>query len=45
MEIWPSFLPHILYDTGDRSKVKFWQDRWCGETSLTVSYPNFFKFC
>ena len=45
MEIWPSILPHILYDTGDGSKVKFWQDRWCGETSLTVSYPNLFKFC
>ena len=45
MEIWPSILPHILYDTGDGSKVKFWQDRWYGETSLTVSYPNLFKFC
>ena len=24
---------------------KFWQDRWCGETSLAVRYPDLFKFC
>ena len=25
--------------------MKFWQDRWCGETSLAVSYPKLFRFC
>ena len=25
--------------------MKFWQDRWCGETSLAVSYPDLFRFC
>ena len=25
--------------------MKFWQDRWCGETSLAVSYPELFRFC
>ena len=25
--------------------MKFWQDRWCGETPLAVSYPNLFIFC
>ena len=25
---------------GDGSRVKFWQDRWCGETSLATSYPE-----
>ena len=25
--------------------MKFWQDCWCGETSLAVSYPELFKFC
>ena len=24
----PSFSRHILYDIGDGSRVKFWQDRW-----------------
>ena len=42
---WPSFSRHILYDIGDGSRVKFWEDRWCGETSLTVRYPDLFRFC
>ena len=25
--------------------MKFWQDRWCGETSLAVSNPELFRFC
>ena len=41
----PSFSRHILYDIGDVSRVKFWQDHWCGETSLAVSYPDLFRFC
>ena len=42
---WPSFSRHILYGIGDGSRVKFWQDRWCGETSLAVRYPDLFRFC
>ncbi|XP_075645845.1 uncharacterized protein LOC142617023 [Castanea sativa] len=42
---WPSFSRHILYDIGDESRVKFWQDHWYGETSLTVSYPELYRFC
>ena len=42
---WLSFSRHILYDIGDGSRVKFWQDQWCGETSLVVRYPNLFRFC
>ena len=25
--------------------MKFWQDHWCGEISLAVSYPKLFRFC
>ena len=25
--------------------MKFWQDHWCGETSLAVSYSELFRFC
>ena len=25
--------------------MKFRQDRWCGETSLAISYPDLFRFC
>ena len=42
---WPSFSRHILYNIGDGSRVKFWKDRWCGESSLAFSYPNLFRFC
>ena len=34
-----------MYDIGDGSSVKFWQGRWCGETSLVVRYPAFFSVC
>ena len=34
-----------MYDIVDGSRVKFWQDRWCGETSLAVTYPKLFRFC
>ena len=42
---WPSFSRHILYDIGDGSRVKFWQDQLCGETSLAVRYSDLFRFC
>ena len=42
---WPSFSHHILYDIGDGSRVKFWQDHWCGEAPLVVSFPDLFRFC
>ena len=41
---WSSFSSHILFDIGDGSRVKFWQDRWCGESSLAVRYPTLFRF-
>ena len=25
--------------------MKIWQDHWCGEISLAVSYPKLFRFC
>uniref|UniRef100_A0A7N2R7U6 CHHC U11-48K-type domain-containing protein n=1 Tax=Quercus lobata TaxID=97700 RepID=A0A7N2R7U6_QUELO len=41
---WP-FSRYILYDIGDGSGVKFWQDCWCGETPLAVCFPELFRFC
>lgn len=31
---WPMFLHYIQYEVGDGLRVKFWQDVWCGESSL-----------
>ena len=42
---WHSFSRHILYEIGDGSRVKFWQDHSCGETYLAVSYLELFRFC
>ena len=42
---WSSFSSHILFEIGDGSRVKFWYDRWCGESSLAVRYPTLFRFC
>ena len=25
---WPSISSYIMYDVGDGSRVKFWQDHW-----------------
>ena len=35
---------YIVYEIGDESRVKFWRDRWCGETPLVVSYLELFIF-
>ena len=43
-QVWPSFSHYILYDISDGSRVKFWHDRQCGETSLAASYPKLFRF-
>ena len=39
------FLATFYKILGDGSRVKFWQDCWCGETSLAVSYLELFQFC
>ena len=36
---------HILYEVGDGTRLKFWQDQWCGESSLAVCYPELFRIC
>ena len=37
------FVFHIHYEVGDGTLIKFWQDRWCGQTSLAVCYPELFR--
>ena len=36
---------HILYEVGDGTRLKSWQDQWCGESSLAVCYPELFRIC
>ena len=27
---------------GDGSRIRFWEDRWCGENPLCVSFPTLY---
>ena len=41
----PSFSHYILFEIGDGSRVKFWQDCWYGESPFAVCFPKLFRFC
>ena len=40
---WPSFVRLIQFEVGAGFTVRFWQDIWCGDTSLCVLYPRLFS--
>jgi hypothetical protein len=40
---WRNFKRHFRFDPGDGSKISFWEDVWCGETSLKDSFPGLFS--
>jgi hypothetical protein len=31
---WSSFCSHAIFELRDGSKIKFWDDVWCGEMTL-----------
>ena len=33
---------HCVFELGDGSIVKFWEDVWCDETPLCLSFPSLF---
>jgi hypothetical protein len=36
---WSLFCSHTRFEPGDGSKIRFWNDVWCGELSLKVAFP------
>ena len=40
---WPSFVRRIQFEVGTELTLKFWQDIWCGNTSLCVLYLRLFS--
>jgi hypothetical protein len=40
---WRNFKRHFRFDLGDGSRISFWEDVWCGESSLKDTYPGLFN--
>ena len=40
---WQSFQSHFRFDPGEGSKVRFWDDVWCGDSPLKVAFPGLFN--
>jgi hypothetical protein len=38
---WQIFKSHIRFDPGEGSKIRFWDDVWCGDRPLKVAFPGF----
>ena len=41
----PLFLENVKFVVGDGSPVRFWLDLWCGDSSLSVSFPTLVSYC
>jgi hypothetical protein len=39
---WQNFRWHIKFDSGDGSKIPFWDDVWCGDRALKEAFPGLF---
>jgi hypothetical protein len=39
---WQNFRRHIKFDLGNGSKIRFWDDVWCGDRALKEAFPGFF---
>jgi hypothetical protein len=37
---WQTFKSHIRFDPGEGSRIRFWDDVWCGDRPLKVSFPG-----
>ena len=40
---WQSFKSHFRFDPGEGSKVRFWDDVWCGDRPLKIEFPTLFN--
>ena len=40
---WGNFVKYVNFEVGDGTKIKFWQDIWCGSCSLKDGYPDLFR--
>jgi hypothetical protein len=40
---WQIFKSHIRFEPGQSSKICFWDDVWCGDSPLKVTFPGLFN--
>jgi hypothetical protein len=40
---WQNFRRFCKFDIGEGSKIRFWDDIWCGERALKEEYPGLFS--
>ena len=40
---WRLFSSHTRFDPGSGSKIRFWDDVWCGGTTLKEAYPGLYN--
>jgi hypothetical protein len=40
---WEIFFSHTRLVLGDGSWIRFWYDRWCGDTKLKEDFPVFYS--
>ena len=39
---WPLMKSNFVFSMGDARRVRFWEDRWCGDDALSLSSPSLF---
>ena len=39
---WEVFSKNVQFEVGVGEKVKFWTDRWCGDSPLQLTFPVVF---
>jgi hypothetical protein len=40
---WELFSKFIRFEVGDGTRIRFWQDVWCGDRPLKESFPVLFR--
>jgi hypothetical protein len=40
---WQNFRRFCKFDVGEGSKIRFWEDIWCGDRALKEEYPGLFS--
>ena len=40
---WTHLFQNTYFALGNGSRISFWRDAWCGEESLSLTFPNLFR--